>query len=86
MQGSKTVKNMSKQRNKSIKTKYTAKMNKIVKKDKTTENERKSSKKVNEKRQTIVKEKTKIKKIDTTQLKTIVKIYHAAETGAMKLV
>ena len=61
-------------------------MNKIVKKGQKTEIERKSSKK--NRKIEIKKEKkmTKTKKIDRTQLKTMVGIYNAAETGAMKLV
>ena len=38
------------------------------------------------KKKKIGKEKTKTKKIDKTQLKTMVGIYNAAEAGDMKLV
>ena len=45
----------------------------------------KRSEKVKEKRKKKEKKKTKIKN-RLTQLKIMVRIYHAAETGAMKLV
>ena len=57
---------MSKHSNKYIKTKYNAKMNEIVQRDKSTENERKCSKKENEKRKKIGKEKTKTKNRSNT--------------------
>ena len=41
---------------------------------------------VKRKEKQIGKEKDKDKKIDKTQLKTMVGIYNAAETGVMKLV
>ena len=61
-------------------------MNKIAKRDKTTENERKSSKKRKRKKKENRKRKRQRQKIDKNIIKTMLGIYNAAETGAMKLV
>ena len=74
---------MSKHRNKSIKINTKLKMNKIVKKGlKMKENVAKKKKKKKENRKRKRQRQKKIK----TQLKPMVGIYNAAETGAMKLV